>query len=237
MLVGVDSCASGGHSIMGACGTINSTFSSTTSAFTAFDGNERKFQAMVTVVLKCLEGYVVRNKGVPSEMIVFMNCSPADQVNLYQQNFSRPIQEHIQKAHGGSIRLTVLMVTLRNDERFFCMGKDKNSQQTMIVNVPPGTVVAKDVVSPHYDFFLVSQAAFKGTAVPNHYKVITNESKLEEGHLQELVFFQCFNYFNWSGSIKIPGVLMYTKKCVKFAAEVLGGEEVSSICVSKPYFI
>jgi aubergine-like protein len=44
---------------------------------------------------------------------------------------------------------------------------------------------------------------------------------MEEGKLQELTFSQCFNYVNWTGSIKVPAVLQYAKKCVKFGAEVL----------------
>jgi len=28
---------------------------------------------------------------------------------------------------------------------------------------------------------------------------------------------------NWTGSIKIPGILQYAKKCAKFSAEALEG--------------
>jgi hypothetical protein len=112
-------------------------------------------------------------------MMVFMNCTPKDQVNLYQENYSQLIQQHIQTVYQGGIRRTVIMVNLRNDEKFFGWGKDRNSPQMGTINVPPGTIVSKDVVSPFYDFFLVSQGVFQGTVVPNHYRVITNESKLE----------------------------------------------------------
>ncbi len=104
-------------------------------------------------------------------------------------------------------------------------------------NVLPGTLVNSCVVSKNYDFFIVSQQSNKGSVVPNHYKVIFNDTRLEEGHLQELAFSQCFNYVNWSGSIKIPSILMYAKKCARFNAETLNGSSVVDSLVNKLYFV
>ena len=36
-----------------------------------------------------------------------------------------------------------------------------------------------------------------------------------------ILFSQCFNYVNYTGAIKQPGVLQYAIKCAKFGAEVL----------------
>lgn len=60
---------------------------------------------------------------------------------------------------------------------------------------------------------------------------------MEEGVLQELIFSQCFNYVNWTGSIKIPGPLQYAKKLAKFAGEALGGQHVQESMESKLYFV
>ncbi len=76
-------------------------------------------------------------------------------------------------------------------------------------------------MSDDYDFYIMSQHSNKGTTVPNHYKVIYTNSKLEEGLLEELAFSQCFNYFNWTGSIKVPAILQYAKKAAKFGVEVI----------------
>jgi hypothetical protein len=85
-------------------------------------------------------------------------------------------------------------------------------------NVPAGTLITQSIVSEFYDFYLVSQYSTKGSTVPNHYRVIYTNSKLEQGKLQEIIYNQCFNYVNWTGSIKIPSVLQYAKKCAKFHA-------------------
>ena len=98
-----------------------------------------------------------------------MNGSPKDQINLYQQFFCSKLVNTVKENMHYDIRLTVVMVNLRNDERFFANNN----------NVLPGTLINEGVVSPDYDFFIVSQTSRGGTVVPNHYKVIHCDSKLE----------------------------------------------------------
>lgn len=112
------------------------------------------------------------------------------------------------------------MVNTKTSERFFA--QDNRG----VSNPQAGTLVSQSIVSEFYDFYLVSQFSNRGSTVPNHYKVISTDSKMEEGVLQEIIFSQCFNYVNWTGSIKIPGILQYAKKSAKFAAEALGDERV-----------
>lgn len=59
---------------------------------------------------------------------------------------------------------------------------------------------------------MISQYSHKGSSVANHYRVIYNDSKMEEGLLQQIIHNQCFNYANWNGSIKIPSIMQYAKK-------------------------
>ena len=60
---------------------------------------------------------------------------------------------------------------------------------------------------------------------------------MEEGVLSELIFGQCFNYVNWSGSIKVPGILQYAKKCAKFHSEVMEEAKISSSLERCLYFV
>lgn len=108
------------------------------------------------------------------------------------------------------------MINSKTSERFFAKNNGDRPQ-----NVGAGTLISQEVVSANYDFYLISQQTTRGTVVPNHYKIIYSDSKMEEGILQEIAFSQCFNYANWTGSIKVPGVLQYAKKLSKFKAEVL----------------
>lgn len=61
------------------------------------------------------------------------------------------------------------MVNVKTNERFF---ESTN-------NVRAGTIVADDIVSENYDFYLVSQGSNRGSSVPNHYKVVYTNSQIE----------------------------------------------------------
>ena len=121
----------------------------------------------------------------------------------------------------------------KTNERFFSIGKSEND----VRNVPAGTLVSSNIVSENYDFFLVSQFSNKGSTVPNHYKIVYTDSKMEEGLLQELIFSQCFNYVNWTGSIKVPGIMQYAKKSSKFSSEILEGRELNEELSGNLYFV
>lgn len=116
--------------------------------------------------------------------------------------------------------MTLVMVNTKTNERFFTPGKSASETR----NVKAGTVVSTDIVSKHYDFFMISQFSNKGSTVPNHYRIVDSDSKMEEGILQELIFAQCFGYVNWTGSIKVPAILQYAKKSARFWSEVLEGK-------------
>jgi aubergine-like protein len=85
---------------------------------------------------------------------------------------------------------------------------------------------------------LISQKNHRGCTVPIYFNIVTSKQKLEEGIIEQLMYYQCFNYANWTGSIKIPAILQYAKKFARFSSEVLGDSNIKdeSLC-KKPYFI
>ena len=143
------------------------------------------------------------------------------------ETFKKQLEEVYQEKTPA---LTFVMVNVRTSERFF-------SESNGVRNVPAGTVIANEIVSNYYDFYVVSQSSNRGSTVPNHYRVIYSDSKTQEGVLQELIFSQCFNYVNWTGSIKIPGILQYADKCAKFNSEVLENEALVEDLQGKLYFV
>ena len=168
---------------------------------------------------QAIESYTKRNWKIPGEIIIFLNSCSSDQIQLYLEYFLEPSQSRIKSQFENRTvvpSFTFVMVNTKTNERFFTSGR--NAGETK--NVPAGTLVATDIVSQHYDFFLTSQFSNKGSTVPSHYRVVYSDSKMEEGLLQEIIFSQSFNYVNWTGSIKIPGILQYARKSAKFISEV-----------------
>ena len=48
-----------------------------------------------------------------------------------------------------------------------------------------------------YDFYLISQAACRGTVNPTYYNVIYDDNGLKPDHMQRLTFKLCHLYYNW----------------------------------------
>ena len=150
---------------------------------------------------------------------------------MFLDYYTGPLKKKMEEIYTEKLpSLTMVMINVKTSERFFTEGENTR-------NVPAGTVVASSIVSNFYDFYVVSQNSNKGSIVPNHYRVVHSDSKLEEGVLQELIFSQCFNYVNWTGSIKVPGILQYAEKCARFNSEVLENEMLSEDLQNKLYFV
>jgi aubergine-like protein len=74
------------------------------------------------------------------------------------------------------------------------------------------------------DFHLISQHVnnHDGTAAPTQYRIAyRNKYLLSEGALAQLTFEQCFNYYNWNGSVRIPAPLQCAGKLSKLVGESL----------------
>lgn len=72
---------------------------------------------------------------------------------------------------------------------------------------------------------------------PTFYKVVYSDTALEEGVIEELMYSQCFNYMNWTGSIKVPSVLQYAKKLSMFVGQYLNDKCVGESLNRYLYYI
>ena len=168
-LMGIDSSSSGGKTIMSGCATLNSTFSLFSSATVTVKDSANKYLDMLAVATKCHEGYFKRLKRSADELIIFINAVPADQVKPINELFCQILRDQMKSAYNKETKLTVIMVNLRNSERFF--------SEIGLKNVLPGTLVSSEIISKIYEFYIVSQQSTKGSVVPNHYRVIFRSEK------------------------------------------------------------
>ena len=223
MLVGFEQAKVKNKTLMACCATINSTFTLVHTSTKIYEGNENKYKTMSDLLIAAVAAYAERNKATPDEIICFNSSCTGDQISLYQDLFVKQSLDHLKGVYtDATISFSLVMINVKTNERFF---GEKDGRPS---NPPAGTLICTDVVSKDYDFYLISQGSNKGTAVPNHYKVVYSDSKIQEGLLQEIAFSQCFNYVNWTGSIKVPSIMQYAKKASTFGAEVLSDTEVPS---------
>jgi len=84
MMVAFDNAKVGRKTNMAMCATVNSTFSSIFSRTESYENNDSKFNVMMNLTLKAVDAYFVRNKEVPSEVIIFHSSTSNDQIVMFQ---------------------------------------------------------------------------------------------------------------------------------------------------------
>ena len=81
------------------------------------------------------------------------------------------------------------------------------------------------------DFYLVPQTTEVGTASPCQYRLIYyhpqgqpfpydhSKTVVPLEAIALLTYEQCYNYYNWTGAVRLPATLQYTRKLSKLAGE------------------
>lgn len=71
-------------------------------------------------------------------------------------------------------------------------------------NALPGTLIERDVTSPHdWDFLMISHVALQGTAKPVHYHVIRDEMNHQPAQLQNMINNHCYQYVRSTTSVSL----------------------------------
>ncbi|CAD8060811.1 unnamed protein product [Paramecium primaurelia] len=134
------------------------------------------------------------NKKLPDTIVVFRDGVGNSQINKLYQEEVETMKEIIKHKYNQKLpQFTFIMVNKRINDRFFSNTKDNY-----------GLIVADRVVSSHFDYFLIAQQVNQGTATPTHYTVLENTTNWNEELFWKFTYYQCYNYRNWCGPVKIP---------------------------------
>jgi eukaryotic translation initiation factor 2C len=94
-------------------------------------------------------------------------------------------------------------------------------------NPAPGTIVDTGLVEHapangkgSFNFYMVAHKATIATALPVHYFVVKNTTTLRQEEVETFTYHLCYNYFNFMGSIKVPGAVMYAHKVANYANDL-----------------
>lgn len=118
---------------------------------------------------------------------------------------------------GYSPKVVVIGIARKTDMRIFKGDKEN------IRNPEPGTVVDDPVVcpGPTPEFFLLSQAIAKGSAVPTHYTVLINQAELSLQLIENLTNRLCLMYYNVPNAVRVPAPVLYATKIAAFCGNVI----------------
>ncbi len=126
------------------------------------------------------------------------------------------------KIPGWKPKLIYLLVTQKTGTRVY----DIDNRSGHLSNPLPGTIIGSEISKDGaYEFLMASAATTEGTCNMVQYKVAYDSSNQDLSHqaLKILTYEQCYNYPNWSGSIRFPATLQKANKLAKFVSSQ--GEE------------
>ena len=131
-----------------------------------------------------------------------------------------------------SPKLSVFGVNKKTDLKFF----EKNNGGYR--NIPAGTVIDKDVITPDvFEFYLQCPEVDKGTGSPVHFLCLyNNNDELSINDFEEITYRQSYYYWNWSGPIRIPAALKYAEVANTFCGKNIKGT-IRENLMDSPYFI
>lgn len=173
-----------------------------------------------SAVKTALAAYNSMNGALPRHMVIYR-----DGVSDYQRTslLSTEVKSFVETLRevSPSTKLTFIVVNKCVSARFFTNPAD---------NPPIGTVVDSNVVSKtDFDFYLLTAKANEGSMTPTHFFVVYDDSNIPSDAIQELSYRLCYQYYNWSGSVRLPAPVMYAHKlayCLGEKVDASGPPEV-----------
>lgn len=162
------------------------------------------------MMLDLLQTYFSKNKTYPKKIVFYRDGVSEGQFSLVLRHEINKIRLACQKINPAyKPAITFIVVQKRHHTRLFPTNpKDQNGRA---MNVPPGTVVDKDIVSRDmFDFFLCSHAGIQGTSRPCRYFVLHDDNTFSMDQLQVLSHYLCHVYARCPRSVSYPAPAYYS---------------------------
>lgn len=219
---------------VGICASSDDSHSEIFAKTRQYSKEHEELQSMKELLLEALVAYKKKYGFVPSDIIIIENKKSARSEESSISFFVQPLIKMMEEYYGlKRPKLIYLFIMKGLNQRFFRTFEGKP------INPAIGTLISEHITPSSLDFYLIAHDITKkgGSLTPLRYKIAFSDSNLERETLYALIFAQCFNYPNYCGSIRHPGVLQSAVKCSKFGAEVLGDLQIPDKFKVYPYFL
>ena len=175
----------------------------------------------------------VNNNSLPKIVIIYRQGGNEKQTErIIKNELPKIIKGFEDYKQNYSPKLSVFGVNKKTDLKFF----EKNNGGYR--NIPAGTVIDKDVITPDvFEFYLQCPEVDKGTGSPVHFLCLyNNNDELSINDFEEITYRQSYYYWNWSGPIRIPAALKYAEVANTFCGKNIKGT-IRENLMDSPYFI
>jgi aubergine-like protein len=219
MIVGLDVHHSGEigtkkkKSVVGFCSTLGGDQSEFYSTQVIQTAGQEIVKALGTCMEGALKAYKKRNTKFPAKVLFYRDGVGEGQVSEVKTVEIAAIRKAL-NSWCKEAKLVHIVVLKRINTRLGKWNKDN------LDNLPPGSVVDTDIVSPNaMEFFLIAHSVTQGTATPTKYQCIENEANLDMDTLQMVTYQLCHSYYNWSNAIRVPAVCQNAHKLAFFVGQ------------------
>jgi len=188
--------------------TINQSMTRFSSTCTMHRNDEELLDQMKVCVTNAIHKYKKMNNGDTPKKVIFYRDGVGEGQIQYVKEIEVAAIRSVFKDAGCSPQMAFIVVSKRVSNKFFQCNNGGPP-----VNPPSGSVVDDVVTLPErYDFYLVSQSVRQGTVNPTSYNIVENTTALTPDHFQKLTYKLCHLYYNWPGTVRVPGVCQYAHK-------------------------
>jgi aubergine len=201
------------------------------------------------ILVTWAKNYVGVNKKGPELIMIYREGLSTQQIQRQVKDELRALNNVIKKIgqktgnanYNPEIVYTVVNTKL--NVRIFDLSEGSsqshsNKFQPKVTNPQSGTCVLDELsIDEMYDFHLTAQRVTEGTCTPTHYIVAHNTSKLPQEQLVQFTYEQCFNYYNWTGAVKVPATLQCANKLAKLVGESIQTDVITGEVLTSFYFL
>lgn len=218
MIMGADVYHSkGNESVCAVVGTTNQHYSKYVSLSNVQPKRGQEIMNQICeMVVECVEEFKAINKKVPKRILFYRDGVGEQMIDLVKKHELEQIKAGLEAKFPGEVpKITFILVTKRISEKIL-----KNTVGgSKISNPQSGTIVSAQIIKSSMEFFMIAQNVTEGTANPTRYQVILNECGYPLDVLHNITYFQAFNYYGWSGAVKVPAVCQYAHKLAYHVGE------------------
>eukprot|EP00088_Acartia_fossae_P024862 TRINITY_DN2571_c0_g1_i14.p1 TRINITY_DN2571_c0_g1~~TRINITY_DN2571_c0_g1_i14.p1 ORF type:complete len:919 (-),score=292.46 TRINITY_DN2571_c0_g1_i14:527-3283(-) len=186
------------------------SMNSTMSAYASACGFQRPGQEIIDVMKvllgKLVAKYKEANGVAPTKILLYRDGVGDGDIGSNVLHEVDCIESLLEQTNVQA-KFSFIVVQKRINMRFF------NLVGNQYTNPLPGSLLDHTIMKKGFlDFILVSQFASETVVCPTHYIIVKDNTGLSLDHIQRISYKLTHQYFNWSGTVKIPAPVQYAHK-------------------------
>ncbi|KAL4489935.1 hypothetical protein ABPG72_010834 [Tetrahymena utriculariae] len=209
--------------MIAAVSTINKAFTQMYSEIFFSEIQNGPITILSKIILNSLNNYVLNTKHLPDNIIIYRQglIEPSLQIEKesIMNGFKLFKKEYLPKFAYFCVCQS------KKHQIFTQMSEQQNNWQTNYLDQKTNTagniITVKNKDQIRFEFLLCSTNVQEGFSIPTRYVCLYDDTSITQEQHWLFTYYQCFNYFNFQGALKIPTQLKYACKLLKFRKDVM----------------